>query len=285
MGMRGSTFLANFSLPMALAVMSVSIQPGRMALARTPWRANSTASARIIEISAALGGGVVLAAGRAFDGRERGRADQRPAATALDHVARRGAEGEEGAVEIDLEHAPPLLALHLGERGGAGPPAHPGIGKAAVDPAEHLHGLGEGRLNRLSRRRRRTRAPAPCARCRPAPTWAAAFLVALVPQMATSAPASASARAMPRPMPLLPPVTRATLPVRSKGLYMGSLRGIVVRRQSRWAMSACRGVGATRTSPGATQERCGHAGSQRSRKGQRSASRCLWATRVAGAPA
>ena len=50
MGMRGSTFLANFSLPMALAVMSVSIQPGRMALARTPWRANSTASARIIEI-------------------------------------------------------------------------------------------------------------------------------------------------------------------------------------------------------------------------------------------
>ena len=50
MGMRGSTFSANFSLPMALAVMSVSIQPGRMALARTPWRANSTASARIIEI-------------------------------------------------------------------------------------------------------------------------------------------------------------------------------------------------------------------------------------------
>ena len=54
--------------------------------------------------------------------------------------------------------------------------------------------------------------------------WAAAFLVGLVPQIATSAPASASARAMPRPMPLLPPVTRATLPVRSKGLYMGSLR-------------------------------------------------------------
>src|SRR5207244_3540451 len=49
---------------------------------------------------------------------------------------------------------------------------------------------------------------------------AAAFLVGLVPQMATSAPASATARAMPRPMPLLPPVTRATCPVRSKGLYM-----------------------------------------------------------------
>src|SRR5262245_42433934 len=48
---------------------------------------------------------------------------------------------------------------------------------------------------------------------------AAAFLLAFVPQIATSAPAWTIARAMPRPMPLLPPVTRATLPVRSKGLY------------------------------------------------------------------
>src|SRR6185436_6759991 len=53
--------------------------------------------------------------------------------------------------------------------------------------------------------------------------FAAAFFFALVPQIATSAPAWASARAMPRPMPLLPPVTRATLPVRSKGLYIGFL--------------------------------------------------------------
>ena len=57
---------------------------------------------------------------------------------------------------------------------------------------------------------------------------AAAFLVALVPQIAASAPASAMARAMPRPMPLLPPVTRATLPVRSKGLYMGLARGLAI---------------------------------------------------------
>ena len=50
--------------------------------------------------------------------------------------------------------------------------------------------------------------------------FADAFLAALVPQMATSAPASATACAIPRPIPLLPPVTSATSPVRSKGLYM-----------------------------------------------------------------
>ena len=48
---------------------------------------------------------------------------------------------------------------------------------------------------------------------------APSFFAALVPQMATSAPCSAKASAMPRPMPLLPPVTRATWPVRSNGLY------------------------------------------------------------------
>ena len=44
---------------------------------------------------------------------------------------------------------------------------------------------------------------------------AARFLSALLPQMATAAPACASASAMPSPMPLLPPVIRATLPPRS----------------------------------------------------------------------
>ena len=39
-----------------------------------------------------------------------------------------------------------------------------------------------------------------------------------VPQMQTSAPASAMASAMPKPIPPLPPVTSATLPVRSKPL-------------------------------------------------------------------
>ena len=53
------------------------------------------------------------------------------------HVARGGAKREEGAVEIDLEHAPPLLAAHLDERGAAAAPAHAGVGKAAVDAAQH----------------------------------------------------------------------------------------------------------------------------------------------------
>ena len=40
------------------------------------------------------------------------------------------------------------------------------------------------------------------------------------PAAAMSAPAAAKATAMPWPMPVLAPVTRATLPVRSKGLVI-----------------------------------------------------------------
>ena len=90
MGMRGSTLLANFSLPMALG-RHVGLDPAGQ---NRRWRArrgarNSTASARIIGDQPALGGGVVFAARGAFDGRERGRADQHTAAAALDHVAAR----------------------------------------------------------------------------------------------------------------------------------------------------------------------------------------------------
>src|SRR5262249_16813047 len=52
---------------------------------------------------------------------------------------------------------------------------------------------------------------------------AASFFASLVPQMHTLAPAWARASAMPRPMPLLPPVTSATLPVRSKPRWLMSL--------------------------------------------------------------
>ena len=54
------------------------------------------------------------------------------------------------------------------------------------------------------------------------PPWAAicstatSFLVALVPHTATAAPCSANPAAIPNPMPLLPPVTSATWPLRSK---------------------------------------------------------------------
>src|SRR5205085_7393147 len=49
---------------------------------------------------------------------------------------------------------------------------------------------------------------------------AAADLASLRPTTAISAPASASPRARPRPMPPLPPVTTATLPLRSNSLLI-----------------------------------------------------------------
>jgi hypothetical protein len=51
---------------------------------------------------------------------------------------------------------------------------------------------------------------------------AAAFFASLRPAIATSAPARAKPLAMPRPMPPLPPVTSATLPLRSNG-FMGKV--------------------------------------------------------------
>src|SRR5690242_12915802 len=53
---------------------------------------------------------------------------------------------------------------------------------------------------------------------------AASFFSAFVPQITTSEPACARASAIPSPIPPLPPVIRATLPVRSNGLYMGFLQ-------------------------------------------------------------
>src|SRR5207249_9297517 len=53
-GIRGITLATNLSLAMMPAVMSLLIQPGRIAFAVTPWRASSTASARHSACSAAL---------------------------------------------------------------------------------------------------------------------------------------------------------------------------------------------------------------------------------------
>src|SRR4051794_31552977 len=53
---------------------------------------------------------------------------------------------------------------------------------------------------------------------------AARFLSALVPQMATSAPWPARAWAMARPIPLLPPVTSATLPSSENRFRVGTRR-------------------------------------------------------------
>src|SRR5436305_13579896 len=53
-GIRGITAATNLSSASTRAVMSLLIQPGRMALAVTPWRASSTASARHSALIAAL---------------------------------------------------------------------------------------------------------------------------------------------------------------------------------------------------------------------------------------
>ena len=139
-GMRGITLATNFSLAMMPAVMSLLIQPGRIALAVTPWRASSTASARNSALIAALVPRNARCARcrRATPGSRSppaGRSCRRPGA--FGHVAGRGLEHMEDAVEIDGEHFSPFLVGAVDE----GPPsaaADAGIGEAAVDPAERV---------------------------------------------------------------------------------------------------------------------------------------------------
>src|SRR5262249_40435324 len=64
--------------------------------------------------------------------------------------------------------------------------------------------------------------------------FAAAFLSALRPQITTLPPCLAIPRAKPSPMPLLPPVTRATLPLRSKSPFA---MGIPLRNDLRGSFS------------------------------------------------
>ena len=60
---------------------------------------------------------------------------------------------------------------------------------------------------------------------------ASALLCALRPATTTVAPAPARPRAMPRPMPPLPPVTIATLPLRSNGFILAPSPGEALCRQ------------------------------------------------------
>ena len=76
------------------------------------------------------------------------------------HVPRRGAEGEEGAVEIDLQHAVPFLGGHLDEGCEPRPAETPALAKQPSTRPSTPERLGEGGLDRASRRRRRIRAPA-----------------------------------------------------------------------------------------------------------------------------
>ena len=113
-----------------------------------------------------LRGAVVLALLLALERRARGGHHHAPALAALHHVPHGGLQGEEGAVEVDAQHPPPLVGRHGQE--AAGPPADAGVGEAAVDLAELGDGAGEGLLDLRPGHPRRTAAPAPCGRGGPA---------------------------------------------------------------------------------------------------------------------
>ena len=150
------------------------------------------------------------------------RSRRSPAASRPDRRPRRAsimclhglAEGPEDRVQVHRGDAPPLLGGHLGEEGA--PPPTPALAAHEVEPAERLHHLGDAGSPRRPRRRRRPSGPAPRRRGPCSVASALAFFSGFWPQIATLAPAAARPSAMPRPMPPLPPVTSATLPVRSK---------------------------------------------------------------------
>ena len=144
---------------------------------------------------AALGGAVVAVARRALDCRRARGRHQTPARAVLDHVARSGAKGEEGALQVDAQHAAELLQRHVEQRRGSRRDA--GVGETGVDLAQRLDRGGKGLARpapRPSRRRRRLR-PAPASAA--SSDLAFAVFSALEPQIATRAPAASSALAMP----------------------------------------------------------------------------------------
>ncbi len=95
--------------------------------------------------------GVILVARHAVargDARRRDEAAEAVAALgALDHVPERGLEDEKDAVEIDREHAPPVV-LGAVEEGLPAVAPHARIGETAVDPAEGFESRGESVLDR-----------------------------------------------------------------------------------------------------------------------------------------
>ena len=80
----------------------------------------------------------------------------------------------------------------------------PRLGNRPIDILGLCHVGGDDQRGRTGRLRRSVRT-------------ASLDFAALRPRMAIEAPAWASPRAMPSPMPPLPPVTMATLPVKSNG--------------------------------------------------------------------
>src|SRR5215467_9523701 len=97
----------------------------------------------------ALGRGVVLAPRRAHHAGQARRAHERSTTAALDHVFGRRTEREEGAVQIDGHHAPPLLRGHLVKAFTSAPAAaHARIGEEGIHASQRLDRLREATVYR-----------------------------------------------------------------------------------------------------------------------------------------
>ena len=202
--------------------MSVSIQPGRMALAVTPCGRSSTREGADQRVERGLGAGVVLVARGAVErGEARGRDE--PAETIADPARLSCDEPRPGRHERRRRDWSQTSCRHsswVRSTKAAAVASDAGIGKAAVDPAE----LVEGRFRTASLIARRIGDVARPA-CRPAGgagfdgSRRVRFLSRCGPR-SRRAPAAASACAMPRPMPPLPPVMIATRPERLKILMV-----------------------------------------------------------------
>ena len=202
-GTRGSTLSTKRSQRRVRSVIGVSIQPGMIALARTPCRASSTESAFIIEMSAALGCGVVLAARLAR--RSRPGWPSRPASRRPGDrpCARRGAQACRKAPSRLTDRTRRHSAVVISMNDCTSRAHRPGIREARVHSPERRQGLRERSLDRRlvahvaderlpDRRGWRAARPPPVLRRVGSPDH-------------TEAPAAASPSAMPSPIPLLPP--------------------------------------------------------------------------------
>src|ERR1700730_14364146 len=147
-GIRGITLATNFSLAMMPAVISLLIQPGRMALAVTPVTREFNAERADQRVDRGLGVRLMLVArGAKQRGEARGRnqpAERIARSRAFGHVPRRRLEHMEYAVQIGRQNFAPLL-LGAVDEGAPSAAADAGIGEAAVDPAEPVErGLHRG---------------------------------------------------------------------------------------------------------------------------------------------
>ena len=212
-GVRASTLVVQAVDLLAGALGEVGVDPARQHRVDLDvvGRPGHRAGARELH-DAALAGGVGRREAGAEDRHHRADIDDLAAARRL-HGRVDRLRAQEGAGEVGLDHAVPFREIELVRRLAD---VDAGIVDENVDAAELAadaldHGGDRGLVGDVGGDRDRPgAAPARARRPRP-PTWPRCGRRPRPP-----APASRKPRAMPRPMPPLPPVTMATLPVRSK---------------------------------------------------------------------